>query len=543
MNAGLPQQPTPVLGRYRLLMELGRGGMAHVYLALVSGLAGFSKLVVLKVMRDELREHPASLAMFLGEARLAARMHHPNVVQTSEVGEDGGRYFICMEYLEGQTLSRLLKNTIDGSLPLAARLEIICQMLDGVSYLHAFSDLDGTPLELVHRDISPNNIFITFDGGVKVLDFGVAKAAGISHVTESGTFKGKLGYAAPEQIFGRSDQRSDVFAAGVLLWEILTYRRLTQDRTQTEIVQGRIAGAESELMLEKAGDVAPELMAICGKAASKAPEDRYPTASAMRQALREYIEQNGLDYPSQKLRELLQSRFEDERSEMRLQIDQRMKQVQLEDELPQEHGRTSLVPSSGPVSGISASARHAPLATSIPPAARGRLLAAAAVLALLAGLAGAFVMRLSPRAPAAPPSAGATGGRNSAPAATTPTTALVRLRLSAEPPNAELMLDGAKLSGNPFMGQLAKDQALHRLEVTAPGRRSDVRMIAFDEDLQLHVVLVPATNPTPAAPTAGKASARKNDSNGDSEADSDFVHKPQSLKSARPIDNADPYAP
>jgi serine/threonine-protein kinase len=286
-------------------------------------------------------------------------MHHPNVVQTSEVGEDGGRYFICMEYLEGQTLSLLLKKTIDGSLPVAARLEIICQMLEGIAYLHSFTDLDGTPLELVHRDISPNNIFITFEGGVKVLDFGVAKAAGISHVTESGTFKGKLGYAAPEQIFGRSDQRSDVFAAGVLLWEVLTYRRLTQDRTETEIVQGRIAGAESQLMLEKGGDVAPELMAICAKATAKAPEDRYPTASAMREAIRDYIDRNGLDFPIQKLRDLLQTLYEEERGEMRRQIDQRMKQAQLEDEHPSEYAGGSVVPSAAPVFGGSPGSQSA----------------------------------------------------------------------------------------------------------------------------------------------------------------------------------------
>ena len=120
--------------------------------------------------------------------RLAARMNHPNVVQTSEVGEDTGRYFICMEYLEGQTLSRLLKKTIDEALPLGARLEIMCQMLEGLSYLHGFSDLDGTPLGLVHRDISPNNVFVTFEGSVKVLDFGVAKAEGISLFTEAVTF-------------------------------------------------------------------------------------------------------------------------------------------------------------------------------------------------------------------------------------------------------------------------------------------------------------------------------------------------------------------
>jgi serine/threonine-protein kinase len=544
MNASPAPQPTVALGRYRLLMELGRGGMAHVYLALVSGLAGFSKLVVLKVMRDELREHPASLNMFLGEARLAARMHHPNVVQTSEVGEDGGRYFICMEYLEGQTLSLLLKKTIDGSLPVAARLEIICQMLEGISYLHGFSDLDGTPLGLVHRDVSPNNIFITFEGGVKVLDFGVAKAAGISHVTESGTFKGKLGYAAPEQIFGRSDQRSDVFAAGVLLWEVLTYRRLTQDRTQTEIVQGRIAGAESELMLEKGGDVAPELMAICAKATAKAPEDRYPTASAMREAIRGYIDQNGLDFPSQKLRDLLQTLYEDERSEMRRQIDQRMKQAQLEDEHPSQHARAAFVPSAAPVFGGTAggtSASSPPLAASIPPAARGKLLAAGAVVALLAGLAGAFAMRLSPSPPGASASARSTAsGAGSSPASSAASAPLVRLRLSSEPANAELLLDGAKLSGNPFTGQLAKDQALHRLEVRAPGRRSDVRMIPFDEDLELHVELALAPPAPVAVPPSGKGNARKDDA-GSSQNASDFVHK--SNKPARPIDNADPYGP
>jgi serine/threonine-protein kinase len=389
-----PQRPTATLGRYRLLMELGHGGMAHVYLALVTGLAGFHKLVVLKVMRDELREHPASLNMFLGEARLAARMNHPNVVVTTEVGEDTGRYFICMEYLEGQTLSRVLKKTVDHALPLAARLEIMCQMLEGLSYLHGFKDLDGTPLGLVHRDISPNNLFVTFDGTVKVLDFGVAKAAGISHVTEAGTFKGKLGYAAPEQIVGRSDQRSDVFAAGVLMWELLTYRRLTQDRTQTEIVQGRIAGAESELMLRQGSDVPPELMEICKKAASKAPEDRYPSASAMQAAIRAYVEQASLEYSSEKLRDLLHGLYETERSEMRLQIDRRVKQAQLEDEHPSQFTSASFVPSAAPVfNGTSVSTSPSLVA----PAGRGKMFVAALAVALLAGVAGAFITRITPQ--------------------------------------------------------------------------------------------------------------------------------------------------
>jgi eukaryotic-like serine/threonine-protein kinase len=542
MNAsGLTHQPTTMLGRYRLLMELGHGGMAHVYLALATGIAGFSKLVVLKVMRDELREHPASLNMFLGEARLAARMNHPNVVHTTEVGEDGGHYFICMEYLEGQTLSRLLRKTIDGSLPLAARLEIVCQMLEGIAYLHAFSDLDGTPLGLVHRDISPNNIFITFEGGVKVLDFGVAKAAGISHVTESGTFKGKLGYAAPEQIFGRSDERSDVFAAGVLLWEILTYRRLTQDRTQSEIVQGRLAGAESQLMHEKGGsEVPPELMAICAKAAAKEPEDRFPTASAMRDAIRAYVDERGLDYPSAKLRELLLGLYETERAEMRLQIDQRMKQAQLEDEQPAEQ-RPSRVPSAAPVFGGTSTDSIPALSPVAPRLSRGKLVAAAAVVALLAGAAGAFIMRLRP----SPVAAGVTTSPSVGAPSLTPSAvaqpALVELKLSVQPVTAELLLDGAKLGETPFRGQIAKDAALHRLEVRAPGYRSDVRMIPFDEDLELRVVLTPLTTSASGAASGGKASSRKEEPS-PSAGSGDFVHKAGS-KPARPIDNTDPYGP
>ena len=541
MNSGLLEpKPSPVLGRYRLLLELGHGGMAHVYLALVSGLAGFSKLVVLKVMRDELREHPASLNMFLGEARLAARMNHRNVVHTTEVGEDAGRYFICMEYLEGQTLSRLLRKTIDEALPLGARLEIMCQMLEGLSYLHGFSDLDGTPLGLVHRDISPNNIFVTFEGNVKVLDFGVAKAAGISHVTEAGTFKGKLGYAAPEQIIGRSDQRSDVFAAGVLLWELLTYRRLTQDRTQTEIVQGRIGGAESELMLEKGSDVPPELMTICAKAASKAPEERYPSANAMRDAVRAYITQHSLEFPSEKLRDLLHSTFESERSEMRRLIDQRMKQVQLEDEHPSEASKAPVVPNAAAVFGDTSSGTSA---TGAPPLGRGKLFVAAAAVALLAGAAGAFIMGLRPAATRAEGTT-TTASPSVSNGHTEPASAqaLVKLNISAEPPSAELILDGAKLEGNPFMGQLPKDAAMHRLEVRAPGRKTEARMVRLDQDLALHVELpLPSTSAAAASAAAAKAAARQGSTPG-APAD-DFVHKQRDPKAARPIDNADPYGP
>jgi len=374
-----------------------------------------------------------------------------------------------------------------------------------------------------------------------VLDFGVAKAAGISHVTEAGTFKGKLGYAAPEQIIGRSDQRSDVFAAGVLLWEILTYRRLTQDRTQTEIVQGRIAGAESELMLQKGSDVPPELMAICAKAAAKAPEDRYPSANAMRDAVRAYITLHSLEFPSEKLRDLLHRTFETERTEMRRLIDQRMKHAQLEDEHPSEVSKAPFVPNAAALFGGTSSGTGP---TNAAPLGRGKLFAAAAAVALLAGAAGALIMRVRPSAPvaeggavvAAQPSP--SSPRNDGATAQT----LVKLQLSAEPPAAELILDGAKLEGNPFSGQLPKDGALHRLEVRAPGRKTEARMVRLDHDLTLHVDLLVLNTPAAAAgATPAKASTRPGST--PSAPAEDFVHKQRDGKPARPIDNSDPYGP
>jgi serine/threonine protein kinase len=320
----------PKLGRYRLICELGSGGMARVYLALTTGLAGFTKLAVLKVMRAELAKKPEAVKLFLGEARLAARFNHPNVVQTTELGEDGGSYFISMEYLEGLPLGSLLGKTQSSPLPLAARLEIACQLLDGLGYLHELSDLGGSPLNLVHRDISPSNVFVTFEGTVKLLDFGVAKAEGVTEETAAGGFKGKLGYAAPEQLRGQSDARADIFTAGLLLWETLSYRRLRRDRAYADIVRGRGTGTDAALMRRRAHGIPDPLLEICVKAAAHNPEDRYQTASALRDALRSYMVEHSLRFSAEQLRLLLTERFDVSRQAIRRQIDRRLKAVQLE---------------------------------------------------------------------------------------------------------------------------------------------------------------------------------------------------------------------
>jgi serine/threonine-protein kinase len=428
-----------------------------------------------------------------------------------EVGEDAGRYFICMEYLEGQTLGRLLNKTLDAPLPLAARLELIVQVLEALAYMHAFTDPDGTPLSLVHRDISPNNIFITFDGTAKVLDFGVAKATGVSQATEAGVFKGKLGYAAPEQLLGNSEQRSDVFAVGVLLWELLAYRRLSQDRTQQEIMQARMAGVDPELM-KKALGVPVELLQICMRAAAKRVEDRYASALEMRDTLRTYIRANQLEFSSERLRALLGDLYADERVEIRRLIDQRMKQESAEDD-HSPLGTLGIPVAPAGLGGIGAVTLAGNASTYVQraaPAGKGRWVAALVGVALVAGVAGRWLSgsgRSSPVTQASPvatpivPSGARTAG---APPK------LMTLKIAASPPDTEILLDGAKLDENPFTAQFPRDKALHRLELRSFGRVSEARMIRLDQDLDLLIALQVdrANQHKPSAAPVGSAGAK-----------------------------------
>lgn len=542
------QAPAVRLGRYRLLLELGQGGMARVFVAFSSGLGGFNKLVVLKVMRDELRENEGSLAMFLAEARLAARMNHPNIVQTLEVGEDGGRYFICMEYLEGQTLGRLMKKTVDAPLPLAARLEMICQVLEALIYMHGFADPDGTALSLVHRDISPNNIFLTFDGSAKVLDFGVAKATGVSHETEAGMFKGKLGYAAPEQILGNSEQRSDVFAVGVLLWELLAYRRLSQDRTQQEIVQARMAGVDSELMRNALG-VPVDLIQICTRAVARRLEDRYVSALEMRDALRAYIRSNNLDYSPEQLRDLLGELYATERAEVRRLIDQRMKQAVIEDDHP-ENGQQSIPVAPAVLGGMGAVTLTGNASSYVVPppnSGRARWFAALVVVAAVAGILGRWLSNSSPPAAtittaAILPTSLTRGMPSARPTALAPK--LVTLKIAASPPDTQILLDGAKLDGNPFTGQFPKDSSLRRLELHCFGRISEARLVALDQDLDLLIALpVDKTVKGSAKAIPSKIGKRPGEpaANGGTPPQAPLSHR-DTPSPARPIDDSDPYA-
>ncbi|HEX6240152.1 MAG TPA: serine/threonine-protein kinase, partial [Polyangiales bacterium] len=213
------------LGNYNLLASLATGGMAKVYLALRAGPAGFNKLLVVKVLRDD---GPGGvedgLSMFWDEARLAAQLVHPNIVHTYEVGENQGEYFLAMEYLDGQSYRAVSKRAAGrGPLSLAEHLRILSESARGLHYAHQLKDFSGQPLGVVHRDVSPQNIFVTYDGQVKVLDFGIAKTRDAEHKTQVGVIKGKIDYMAPEQLRGSElDGRADVFALGVMLWEAIS---------------------------------------------------------------------------------------------------------------------------------------------------------------------------------------------------------------------------------------------------------------------------------------------------------------------------------
>jgi branched-chain amino acid transport system substrate-binding protein len=281
-------------GRYRLIAAIGRGGMSNVYLAVTEGAqAGtqFQKLLVLKVLNRELGEDPEFVRMFLNEARLAARLNHPNIVQTIEVGHAGAQHFLAMEYMEGQPLNRILHNDeATSQLSLSMRLHVLMQALGGLHYAHERKGYDGSPLDIVHRDISPSNLFVTYDGQVKLMDFGIAKARDTGNDTRVGIFKGKPAYIAPEQVLGRGvDRRADIYSVGIVLWELITGRRLRHGLNQTDTLT-RVVGNEVPPPRGIDPRIPAELEAICMKALATRREDRYSTAADLLNALERFVQ-------------------------------------------------------------------------------------------------------------------------------------------------------------------------------------------------------------------------------------------------------------
>jgi phosphate transport system substrate-binding protein len=279
--------PATRIGSYRVIANLGSGGMADVMLAAKTGPVNFTKLVVIKRLRAELArqsEAPRYRALLLDEARVAARMHHPNIVQTYEVTNDGGEPFITMEYLDGQPVSGVLRAVRHATLtlPVELSLRIVADILLALGHAHDLADFDGTPLNIVHRDVSPQNVFWTYDGEIKLMDFGVAKFSQGTTKTQAGYIKGKLSYMAPEQARGEPiDRRADVFAVGVMLWELLSGRRLFKSNTDAATLQKLLYEPIPPLTAIVPG-IDPMLAAISDRALARDREQRYSDAATMR---------------------------------------------------------------------------------------------------------------------------------------------------------------------------------------------------------------------------------------------------------------------
>ncbi|MCA9693970.1 MAG: serine/threonine protein kinase [Myxococcales bacterium] len=275
------------VGRYELVQRLGYGGMATVFLARARGIAGFQKLVAVKVIHPHLAAEPEFVEMFLNEARVAAMLSNPHVGEVLDVGEDEGLYYMVMEYIEGETLSSLLRSLRERgeTLPYPVILQIVADACAGLSAVHELSSADGTPLELVHRDVSPQNLLLTVDGWVKLVDFGIVKATGAGRSTLTGHLRGKLPYMSPEQARGRSLSRAtDVFALGAILWELCAGRRLFASETDAEILAEVMrCGVPplSSIREDLPDEVATRLQPILDRALAREPGDRYPTATAM----------------------------------------------------------------------------------------------------------------------------------------------------------------------------------------------------------------------------------------------------------------------
>jgi serine/threonine-protein kinase len=558
-DLGIVQSPTPTqLNRFRVIDTLAQGGMANVLLAVIPGPARFHKLVVVKTIRSDIGARGNEFGqMFLDEARLSARLNHQNVVQTYEVGEHEGTYFIAMEYLEGQTLRHVQRRLTLSKLPLEARLRILIDTAHGLHHAHELADYAGNPLHVVHRDVSPQNIFLTYDGQVKLLDFGIAKTRDADAVTSVGQIKGKIDYMAPEQLAGEAmDRRADVFSLGALMWEMLADRPLSggDKISQAARVTARIANREPRIRTV-IPDVDAELSRICDKALAHNPEDRYTTAFDFAYELQCYLAERSLVPSAQQMALILQPAFNVERANMRDRLQRALAAVEdgsLERDVSQSgaFARNLHLPITIPTRSGYAAVGHAhgaaPRKDRLVIAARALLVASVVGAAAWLGLSDDASTRPATeshavRAAQAPePRLEQPTGAEATLAARADT---IRLRIDARTQGARVMLDGAELPQLPFEAEVRRDNEIHQLSMIAPGHETLTRALVFDRDVTLELELEPTPADTHRSRRRSRESAESDTTKSHGE---EMVAVPDVSKQDAPtepqrIDDENPY--
>jgi len=498
-------------GRYKELALLGRGGMARVVLAALPGAAGVQKLLVIKEILPEYAQDPEYIGMFTDEARLATRLEHPNLVQTYEFSEDGGRFFFVMEFLDGRSYGSLLSRA-RADVSLGVHLHILGRVLAGLHHAHELATLDGAPMGVVHRDVSPQNIFLTYGGAIKLVDFGVAKSAGAQVKTRTGMFKGKLAYAAPEQVDNQDvDRRADIFAVGVLLWEAVTQRRISKDLSEAGLLQRRLMGTDPKL--GEAAPGTPEVLArICDRAMARDKTERFATALEMQRALDSYVESAGLRITDVDVGALVARTFEAERSELRKLIAQRMSSTgKMDSDEPPPLPPALTSQGSLPTSDAGSKPTNVsvivepPTVIDKPPRAAWmmRAIAGAGVVVVLGAVAFGVVMmkRKSDARIGVPVESASIGSASPSEAPSSAPLPHVEVRAKASPPQAHFSLDGVAIAGNPAKMDVPRDKGAHTLRAEADGYAPEERTLTGERDMDLELTLTKKNDPKkPVAP-------------------------------------------
>ena len=305
------------VGRYEILRQLGVGGMAEVLLGRTTGEGGFEKLVAIKRILPSMAENESFVKMFIDEARISARLNHSSIGQIFEFGKSGATYFICMEYIQGVDLRAIHRHFQQqgGTPPTEMSVFVITTVCSALHYAHTRGDSRGKPLGLIHRDLSPSNVLISFNGEVKLIDFGIAKAAERLYVTVAANLKGKYAYMSPEQASGGAlDHRSDVFGVGTLLFEMLTGRNPFRAKSDLDTLQ-RVQAARVPPPSAVVPSVPPELDAICLKALALRPDSRFDSAGDMQKALEELGRRTA--FSSRRMARFMGTAFAVQQEEMR----------------------------------------------------------------------------------------------------------------------------------------------------------------------------------------------------------------------------------
>jgi serine/threonine-protein kinase len=318
-----PEARKPVrFGKYTLVDRIAVGGMAEIFLARQAGLEGFEKTIVIKRIRPHLSKQSNFVKMFLNEAKLAAQLNHPNIVQIYDLGKISESYFIAMEYIFGRDMRRIIPkaDSLGIPFPMVYALKIASSVCEGLYYAHMRTDMYGQPLHIVHRDVTPENIFVSFDGTVKVLDFGIAKAANQIEQTRAGEIKGKLSYMSPEQCMGKAlDNRSDIFSMGTVLYEWLTGFKLFTGDSEVAILKSITEGKIYAPSYFKA-DIPEAVEAILMKALEKDRDRRYQTAWEMQYDLDQFLSQYEFTPSNIHLSNFLKQLFNDELEEEKAKL-------------------------------------------------------------------------------------------------------------------------------------------------------------------------------------------------------------------------------